>query len=134
MKLALSLVLLIASNSFAADFSTSVEGTWKFKRLLDTSEVSISLDKANKFIGKNLVLRKPFFQFDGDSCRSDLQAHPISRDMIREDYKITDLRRLKLPKDVMEVNADCFSLLIRDPNHAILNYGGLLLEIVRVDH
>ena len=94
----------------------------------------ISLNEANKFIGKSLVLRKPSFQFDGDSCKSDLQAHPISRDMIREDYKITDLLRLKLPKDVMEVNADCFSLLIRDPDHAILNYDGLLLEIVRVSH
>lgn len=127
------LALIMASAGAAEQHDTSVIGQWKLTSVLDSAEVSgLDDDEARRLVGKALKISKDKVQIGSQVCDApDFEAISGDRDEYFKRRVRASASKLGLPNPVTSVHISCAYVYKKAPNRLVLNWQGVLFDVVR---
>ncbi|QGZ38346.1 hypothetical protein [Pseudoduganella flava] len=112
----------------------SVIGKWKLTSVLDYAEIA-SLDErgARKLVGKIASISEASFKLGTRVCEDpDLSAEWVEPELHLRDQVHASAENLRLPNPVTVIDLTCTIAYVRDSDHLVILWKGVLFDTVRV--
>ncbi len=105
--------------------------TWKLGRIVGWSAIGTDEKSAQRLIGQSITIKPTKFEFDGIPCEPATKRTIDRESTLRDDNRLVGNSTLGLPRRVHSIDIGCTEILLRDDNHAVLNWEGALYEAIK---